>query len=72
MTESDGLSRRQVKLIVALALITLIVVVALQNWGMSDTKVLFITIKMPLILLIGTSFLIGVIVGWLTRKRRRG
>lgn len=72
MTESGGLSRGQVKLIVALALITLIVAVAMQNWEDVGVKLLFAELRMSKFLLILTAFVAGVIFGWLTRKRRRG
>jgi uncharacterized integral membrane protein len=72
MTDNGGLSRRQVKLIVAATLVTLVVIVAMQNWDPVDIKILFVTVKMSRFLLIVTVFAAGAIFGWLTRKRRKG
>lgn len=72
MTESGGLSKGQVKLIVALVMITLIVVIAMQNWEKVGIKLLFAELTMSKFLLILSAFGAGVIFGWLTRKRRKG
>ncbi len=72
MTESGGLTRRQVKLIVAATLITLVVIVAMQNWATVDIKIVFVTVSMSKFLLIVSVFVAGTAFGWLTRKRRRG
>jgi len=72
MTNSNGLSKGQVKLIVALVLVGLIVVVAMQNWETIVLKILFIDVSTSKFLLILSTFVAGMIVGWLTRKRRQG
>ncbi|MDA1259614.1 MAG: LapA family protein [Planctomycetota bacterium] len=64
--------RGRFKTIVATALIVIVVIVAFQNWDPTSVELLFITVKMPLLFLIATCFLIGVSVGWLIRKRRKG
>lgn len=71
MTESGGLSKKQVKLIFAIVMITLIVVIAMQNWERVSVKLLFAELSMSKFLLILSAFAIGVIFGWLTGKRRR-
>jgi membrane protease YdiL (CAAX protease family) len=72
MTESGGLSRGQLRLIVALVMIGLIVAVAMQNWEDIGIQILFVRVSMSKFLLIVSAFAAGVVVGWLTRKRRRG
>ena len=72
MTESGGLSRGQVKLIVALVMITLIVVVAMLNWDSIGIDLIIAELRISKFLLIVSTFAAGVVVGWLTRKRRRG
>ena len=72
MTESGGLSRGQVKLIVALVMITLIVVVAMLNWDSIGIDLIIAELRISKFLLIVGTFAAGVVVGWLTRKRRRG
>ena len=72
MTESGGLSKKQVKLIFAIVMITLIVVIAMQNWERVSVKLLFADLTMSKFLLILSAFVIGVIFGWLTGRRRKG
>lgn len=72
MTEQGGLSKRQLKWILAAILITLVVIVAMQNWQEVVIEILFIDVKLSLFLLIVTTFVAGTIFGWITRKRRRG
>jgi len=72
MTESGGLSKKQVKLIFAIVMITLIVVIAMQNWEDVVVTILFAELKMSKFLLILSAFGVGVIFGWLTGRRRKG
>lgn len=51
-------------------LVALVLIVVLQNTAVVDTRVLFVTISMPRALLLSTTLLIGVLVGWLLGKRR--
>ncbi len=59
------------KYFVAGALAALILVIAFQNSSVIETQILFIEIKMRLFFLILTSFGIGMLVGWLLRRRRK-
>ncbi len=70
MTESGGLSKGQVKLIFAIVMISLIVVIAMQNWERVSVKLLFADLTMSKFLLILSAFGAGAIFGWLLRKRR--
>ena len=64
--------RGKFKTILATALVVVIAIVAIQNWDATSVELLFVTVEMPLLFLIATCFAIGVLVGWLTRKRRKG
>lgn len=64
--------RGHAKTIIATILIVLIAIVAFQNWESVSLEFLFATVTMPKLFWIITTFLAGVAVGWLTRKRRRG
>jgi uncharacterized integral membrane protein len=70
MTESGGLSKGQVKLILAIVMITLIVIIAMQNWEEVGITLLFAELTMSKFLLILSAFGAGVLFGWLMRKRR--
>lgn len=72
MTESGGISKRQAKWIGAAVLITLVVVVAMQNWEDIGVTILFAEVRISKFLLIVTAFGAGAVFGWMTRKRRRG
>jgi len=51
------------KLIAALVLITIFLVLVLQNTQPVETKLLFVTVTMPRAALLGLSMLIGIGVG---------
>jgi len=56
--------------IVALVLVVLLVVVAVQNLEDASFDVLFWNVTMPLVVLIAVFGLGGFLVGWLVRGRR--
>lgn len=64
--------RGKFRTVVATILVVCVVIVAIQNWAEAKVQILVIEVRMPLLALIAVSFGIGVLVGWLTRKRRRG
>lgn len=53
----------RIKLIAGGILVLLVAVVCLQNTETVDTRLLFITVSMPRIVLLAVSFLVGLIVG---------
>lgn len=71
MTTAPAKPRGKFRTIVATTLVVVITIVAFQNWESVGVEVLFITVTMPLLFWIITCFLIGVMVGWMTRKRRK-
>lgn len=71
-TSSPVKPRGHTKTVVATVLIVLIAIVSFQNWESVSVEVLFATVTMPKLFWIVTTFLAGVVVGWLTRKRRKG
>lgn len=63
---------RNAKLIAILVIAALLGIVVLQNTGTVETKFLFITVKMPQVLLLlitaGAGFCLGLLVAVATRK----
>ena len=59
----------KVKLVVILLVIGAIVTVVLQNTETVETKLLFATMEMPRAFLIGVTFLLGVVCGFLLKTR---
>ena len=53
----------RLKLIAGGALVLLLTAVCLQNTEAVDTRLLFITVSMPRIVLLAVAFLVGMIVG---------
>jgi len=51
------------KLITALVLVSLMIVVVLQNTPQVETRFLFVTLTMPLAALLGITLLVGIAVG---------
>ncbi len=72
MSNGGGLSQKQVKWIVVGLLVTLVAIVAFQNWEQISVKVLFFDVRVAKFLLIVSVFFVGLLVGWLLRKRRKG
>ncbi|WEV60959.1 lipopolysaccharide assembly protein LapA domain-containing protein [Streptococcaceae bacterium ESL0729] len=56
------------KRVVALIIVVLVAVFALQNWKSVEVSLLFFAIKLPLIILILAMLAIGVFVGWVFEK----
>ena len=54
------------KLIVAVVILLLVVIVFLQNTEAVETKVLFLTITMPRVLLLVVTFIVGFVGGLIT------
>jgi uncharacterized integral membrane protein len=66
MTETKGLRKMtKVKIIVIVIVLLLSLIVFIQNRQAVDTKVLFLTITMPLVLLLILTFIMGSILGLL-------
>jgi uncharacterized integral membrane protein len=59
------------KLWAAIALAVLIGIVVLQNTESVTTKILWITVEMPRVLLLLTTLLVGVVIGVLLGRRMR-
>lgn len=70
-TNSPVRPKSRVKYFVAGALAVAVLVIALQNMEEIETQILFVEIKMRLFFLILTAFGIGMLVGWLMRRRRK-
>lgn len=60
------------KLITVSVLALLVVVVLLQNSGSIETKLLFVTVTMPRIILLSVTLLVGFVLGLLTAGRLGG
>jgi uncharacterized integral membrane protein len=58
-------ARSRIRWIVTLTLLSLVVLVGLQNIRAAEISVLFWNFQMPLIVVIVLSYAIGVVVGWL-------
>lgn len=56
---------KKLKLAIALTALALISIIVLQNSEQIETKILFATITMPRAILLGVTFVIGIIVGLL-------
>ena len=56
----------KVKLIVAAFILLLVVIVFLQNTEAVETKLLFLTITMPRVLLLVVTFILGFVGGLIT------
>lgn len=56
------------KRVVALIIVVLVAVFALQNWTSVEVSLLFFAVKMPLIILILAMLAVGVFVGWVFEK----
>ena len=54
------------KLIVAVVILLLVVIVFLQNTEAVETKLLFLTITMPRVLLLVVTFIVGFVGGLIT------
>jgi uncharacterized integral membrane protein len=54
------------KLIVAVVILLLVVIVFLQNTQAVETKLLFLTITMPRVLLLVVTFIVGFVGGLIT------
>ncbi len=54
------------KLIVAVVILLLVVIVFLQNTKAVETKLLFLTITMPRVLLLVVTFIVGFVGGLIT------
>jgi uncharacterized integral membrane protein len=64
MTEREGLRKmRKAKIVVILIISLLSLIVFVQNRQVVDTKLLFVTITMPLVLLLILTFIMGSILG---------
>jgi len=63
--------RGRTKTVVATALVVCIAIVAFQNWRDAQVELLFVTVTMPLLVLIAISFGAGLLVGGLLRRRRK-
>lgn len=59
------------KLWTAVALAALVAIVVLQNTTPVETKILWITVEMPRVLLLVTTLLIGVVIGILVGGKLR-
>ena len=53
----------KVKLIITLAVAIITLIIILQNTAVVETKLLFVTVSMPLVLLLFMTLLIGFILG---------
>jgi len=58
-------TRARIKWFVTLALLGLIVLIGLQNIQEATVSLLLWTFRLPLIVVIVLSYLVGLIVGWL-------
>lgn len=54
------------KLIVAVVILLLVIIVFLQNTEAVETKLLFLTITMPRVLLLAVTFILGFVGGLIT------
>ncbi|MBN2270564.1 MAG: LapA family protein [Sedimentisphaerales bacterium] len=54
---------KKAKIIVLIVSLVLVLIVALQNTKAVETKVLFLTVTMPRVLLLLLTFIIGLIAG---------
>ncbi len=61
---------KSTKNVVIAVLLTLTVVVVLQNTETVDTKLLFVTLSMPRALLLLVTFVLGTVVGFLMGTKR--
>lgn len=59
------------KLWAAVALAVLVVVVVLQNTDTVTTRILWVSVAMPRVLLLLTTLLVGVVIGILVGNRLR-
>ena len=57
---------KKVKVIVVLVILLLVVIVFLQNTEAVETKLLFMTITMPRVLLLVVTFILGFVGGLIT------
>jgi len=64
--------KKRWKLWTAVALTLLVSIVVLQNTEPVTTEILWITVRMPLVLLLVTTLLAGVAIGLLISHRFRG
>jgi len=57
---------KKVKVIVVLVILLLVVIVLLQNTEAVETRLLFMTITMPRVLLLAVTFILGFVGGLIT------
>ncbi len=65
---------KQMRIIIAVLIAVLVIILLVQNSGTAATKLLFVTVSMPLAILLLITFLLGLAVGllWAGQIARKG
>ena len=62
--------RERVKLAAVVAAAAAVLLVTLQNRAPTETRFLWWSVEMPRFALLGLVYLLGVVSGWMVRRRR--
>ena len=63
---------QKAKVIITIVIAILLIIVFLQNTESVETKILFMTLIMPRVLLLAIMLLVGFVVGLITASHMRG